>query len=65
MEENDFFVMLNHPRCAPLIMNKGGEDDCDFNVAYFETYELAKAAAQDNDLGSAFGYEVFQLGCGE
>ena len=46
-------------------MNEVGDDTFDFTVAYFETYELAKAAAQDNDLGSAFGYEVFQLGCGE
>ena len=65
METNDFFVMLNHPKCPPLIMNEVGDDTFDFTVAYFETYELAKAAAQDNDLGSAFGYEVFQLGCGE
>ena len=63
METNDFFVMLNHPRCAPLIMtdNCGDGDD----IAYFKTHELAKEAAQDNDLGLAFGYEVFCLGRGE
>jgi len=59
MEEDKFFVMLNHPKCLPLIMMKDEE-----NVAYFDTQEEAKVAANDNDLGDAFGYEVFQLGCG-
>ena len=63
MEANNFFVMLNHPVCAPLIMTDSQGDGDD--IAYFKTYKLAKEAATDNDLGDAFGYEVFQLGCGE
>ena len=61
--DKGFFVILNHPKCAPLIMTdtySRGED-----IAWFYTYESAKAAAQDNDLGNTFGYEIFQLGYGE
>lgn len=65
IDKGSFFVMLNHPKCPPLIMNEVGDDAFDFTVAYFEAYELAKAAAEDNDLGEHFGYEIFQLGCGE
>ena len=61
METKDFFVMLSHPKSAPLIMM----GDSAGGIAYFETYELAKEAAQDNDLGIAFGFEVFELGRGE
>lgn len=63
IKENNFFVMLSHPRCMPLIMTESRGDGDD--IAYFKTHELAKEAAQDNELGLAFGYEVFCLGFGE
>ena len=46
MEANNFFVMLNHPVCAPLIMTDSQGDGDD--IAYFKTYKLAKEAATDN-----------------
>ena len=63
MNKGSFFVMLNHPVCQPLIMTVDSGDGDD--IAYFETKKDADISAQDNDLGDAFGYEVFQLGCGE
>lgn len=63
--DKGFFVMLNHPICQPLIMNEAADGLSDPSVAYFETYALAKESAETNDLGCTFGYEIFQLGCGE
>tara|TARA_R110000772_G_scaffold157499_4_gene268687 strand:+ start:1756 stop:1947 length:192 start_codon:yes stop_codon:yes gene_type:complete len=63
METDDFFVMLSHPVCQPLIMTTSDGDGDD--IAYFSTRELAVQAARNNDLGDSFGYEVFRLGCGE
>lgn len=56
----DFFVMLTTQNggYTPLMSSK--TDD----IAKFETAEIAKANAEDNVLGSNFGYEVFQRGDG-
>jgi hypothetical protein len=63
MEEDEFFVMLNHPNCSPLVMtDKDGDGD---DIAYFDTKESAEASAKNNTLGHNYGYEVFQLGRGE
>ncbi|MBQ4879666.1 hypothetical protein J8M21_20825 [Pseudoalteromonas luteoviolacea] len=63
MERNsgDFFVMLTTQAgdYTPLV-NSENEPD----IARFETKEAAEAGAQNSVLGSAFGFEVFEIGCG-
>jgi len=59
-----YFVMLNHPSknviAMPLIELKEGSSD----IAFYNTYEEACAAAENSSLGANFGYEVFCLGEG-
>jgi len=62
----DFFVMLTTPSggYTPLenclsITNDTSE------LAKFKTKSLAISGALESVLGSEFGYEVFQIGCGE
>lgn len=56
----DFFVILNtqNGSYTPLI---GNDDD----IAKFYTVEGARAAGKNSVLGECFGFEVFQIGCGE
>ena len=56
----DYFVMLHHPNVGVLVMVN--EDE---TVALYETKEDAKAAAEDNLLAEAYGYEIFCRGYGE
>ena len=60
MMEDLYFVMLSHPNINPLPMTEDDE-----HVAYFNTLEEAKSAAEDNPLGENYGYEVFCIGRGE
>ena len=59
--KGDFFVMLTTQSggYTPLV----SDVDLD-SLAKFETEAAASAAAQNSVLGSEFGYEVFQIGCG-
>ena len=59
MNKGNFFVMLNTQggEYAPLM---NGEE-----IAKFETSQLARACAQDNLLGAAFGFEIFERGTGD
>jgi len=66
VNNGDFFVMLTTPSggYTPLenclsIANNTSE------LAKFKTKESAIKGALDSVLGSEFGYEVFQIGCGE
>lgn len=56
----DFFVLLTHPNTKPVPLTNSIED-----LVYFESYEKAVNAAKSSILGEFYGYEVFQLGCGE
>jgi len=55
-----YFVMLHcqNGGIAPMTQ----EDD---EIATYDSFEEACKAAEDNLLGSIFGYEVFQRGWGE
>lgn len=59
MNNGDFFVMLTTQSggCTPLMT-------CDDEFATFETEDAARKAAESSLLGDAFGYEVFERGCG-
>lgn len=60
-----YFVMLNHPNvnvAAVPLLKSDAEDAGD--IAFFETEEEAFSAAEKNDLGENFGYDVFALGNG-
>lgn len=59
MKKGDFFVMLNTQGggYAPLM-----DDD---EIAKFETAQLARTCAQNNLLGAAFGFEIFERGTGD
>ena len=62
----DFFVMLNTQKggYTPLELCTSIAYDTS-ELAKYETKELAIAGALGSVLGETFGYEVFQLGCGE
>ena len=62
----DFFVMLTTPNggYTPLETSFRISDDTS-ELAKFNTKELADSGALGSVLGSEFGYEVFQMGCGE
>lgn len=62
----DFFVMLNTQKggYTPLQLCTSIAADTS-ELAKYETKELAISGALGSVLGEAFGYEVFQLGCGE
>ena len=55
----EFFVMLYTQNGSYTPMMENDED-----MAKYETIDDARAAAENSMLGSAFGYEVFQIGCG-
>lgn len=60
MIEKPYFVILNHQKedvYLPMI----DEDD---KLAMYETYEAATTAGEQNPLGEAYGFEVFELGGG-
>ena len=55
-----YFVILNHQNPdihLPLV-------DDDDQMMFFESENFAIAAAEGSMLGSAFGFEVFELGSG-
>ena len=62
----DFFVMLTTPSggYTPLELCTSIADNTS-EFAKFNTKELADSGALGSVLGSEFGYEVFQIGCGE
>ena len=64
--KGNFFVMLTTQSggYTPLEFCTSIADDTS-ELAKFKTKELAKEGALDSVLGEMFGYEVFQLGCGE
>ena len=65
-DNGDFFVMLTTQSggYTPLeTCTSIANDTSEF--ARFETRELAIEGATGSVLGSEFGYEVFQIGCGE
>jgi len=68
MQENtgDFFVMLNTQTggYTPLMLCTDIAMD-ETVLAKFETKEQAKKGALDSVLGKTFGYEIFEMGCGE
>ena len=60
MIEKPYFVILNNP-CGdviPMIKNDVGD------LMMFESEIEAIAKAEDNPLGSNYGFEVFELGGG-
>ena len=59
MDNGNFFVMLTHPACEYIPMTEGDGD-----LAKFETEQKARECAEQNPLGEAYGYEVFEIGCG-
>ena len=60
-----YFVMLNHPdvNVAAVPLLKADAKDAG-DIAFFESEEDAFSAAESNDLGENFGYDVFALGNG-
>lgn len=54
-----FFVMLNNMSGTLLVPLMNGED-----LAMFENYEQAKIAAEENPMGDAYGYQIFESGDG-
>jgi hypothetical protein len=58
--DNEFFVMLTTQNGGCLIMT----DETGYEPAIFESEEAARKAAKENILGSHFGYEIFERGCG-
>lgn len=58
--DNEFFVMLTTQNGGCSIMTDGISNE----PAIFESEEAARKAAKDNILGSHFGFEIFERGCG-
>ena len=60
MNDTPFFVMLYHPNTGytPMI----GEDE---DIARYETKETAREEAENNPLGHAYGFEIFEIGMGD
>ena len=66
LNTGDFFVMLNTPNGGYTQLEKClGITNNTSEIAKFKTKELAVSGALGSVLGSEFGYEVFQIGCGE
>jgi hypothetical protein len=59
-----WFVMLNTHQGIPTPLIQGEEDLGD-EVALYGTEKEAEAAAEDNMLGAACGYEVYEWPWGE
>ncbi|WP_026960563.1 hypothetical protein [Aliagarivorans taiwanensis] len=59
MDNDNFFVMLQTQKGGITPMLYENEE-----LATFATEEEAHAAAAESILGEAFGYEVFERGCG-
>lgn len=65
MNKGDFFVMLTTQNggytplmfCTDIATNEA-------ELAKFATEQEARKAAKDSVLGEAFGFEVFEIGCG-
>lgn len=55
-----FFVMLNHP--SPNVPAVPMADDED--IAFYDTEDAAREAANNSILGEKFGFEIFELGTG-
>lgn len=57
--DKDFFVILTtqNSGITPMTDDKG-------ELATYETFAEADEAAKNSALGEAFGYEVFERGCG-
>ena len=60
MIEKPYFVILNHQK-PDLFIPMEDEND---NLAMFDSEISAIEAGQNNTLGNAFGFEVFELGGG-
>ena len=60
MMEKPYFVILNHQN-SDLFIPMTDEND---NLAMFDSEISAVIAGQDNPLGKAFGFEVFEMGDG-
>lgn len=58
--DKDFFVILN-TQCGGIAPMTDAETD---ELATYETKEAADDAARNCVLGDAFGFEVFERGCG-
>lgn len=60
----DFFIMMNHPNgeIMPIVEAKNDFDD---KVMMFETHEEARTLADDHEMCSVYGYEIFERGGGE
>lgn len=58
MNDNKFFVMINHPvKPVPLMLGEF--------PAYYSSIEKARIVVKDNGLADVYGYEIFELGRGE
>ena len=57
--QKDFFVMLNHQNGGIVPMT-----DKEGDLVTYDSEEDARQAANTTILGEAFGYEVFERGCG-
>jgi len=57
---SNFFIMLNLPggKIVPLT-------DDDETAALYETEQEARDIAKEHQACSAYGFEIFQRGCGE
>lgn len=60
--EKPFFIMIHNQRgTAVMPMTDAEKDD---EVAMFETVHEATEAANNHDMCIAFGWDLFQAGCG-
>ncbi len=57
-----FFVMLHNQKSTKLIPLMGGVNGDE--LAMYRTFLQAEDAAESNLIGAAFGYEIFEAGCG-
>ncbi len=55
-----FFIMIHHQRGEGVMPMTDGDD----HVAMFETVDEATEAANGCDAATAFGWDLFQAGCG-
>ena len=61
----DFFVMLDIQYANKDEMSHVPMVDEEGDIEFYETMEAAKVVAEEQPLGVAFGFEVFEIGCGE
>lgn len=61
MIEKPYFVILNHPSgdFLPLINDDG------LSLSMYESEHEAMQAGNENPLGGAYGFEVFEIGDGK